>query len=82
VSTSNVTGRCFFGSRTQGTARRYSDLDIGLAGEPLSAAVMAAVGAALEESDLPYRVDVVNLSELGDEFRAQVFATAVALERA
>jgi nucleotidyltransferase substrate binding protein (TIGR01987 family) len=51
-----------FGSRADGTARRYSDIDLGFAGEPLSAPRLALLAEAFEDSELPYRVDIVNLA--------------------
>jgi len=66
-----------FGSRAEGTARRYSDIDLGLAGEPLPFDRLARLTEALEESELPYRVDVVNLAETSREFRAVALRTAV-----
>jgi predicted nucleotidyltransferase len=59
-----------FGSRAAGTARRYSDIDVGLAGEPLLFDQLGRLREALEDSELPYRVDVVNLAETSDQFRA------------
>jgi predicted nucleotidyltransferase len=69
-----------FGSRAEGTARRYSDIDLGLAGEPLSFDQLGRLSEALEESELPYRVDVVNLAETSREFRALALARAVPLK--
>ncbi|HEY5195439.1 MAG TPA: nucleotidyltransferase domain-containing protein, partial [Solirubrobacteraceae bacterium] len=36
-----------FGSRADGTSRRYSDIDVGLAGEPLAFDRLARVSEAL-----------------------------------
>jgi predicted nucleotidyltransferase len=58
-----------FGSRAAGTARRYSDLDIGLAGEPLSLAQLGELHAELEESELPIRVEVINLAHTDERLR-------------
>jgi predicted nucleotidyltransferase len=59
-----------FGSRVKGTARPYSDLDLAVMGnEPVSIATLAAAKEAFSESDLPWRVDLVDWSSLGEEFR-------------
>lgn len=68
-----------FGSRADGTARRYSDIDVGLAGEPLAFDRLARLAEALEDSELPYRVDVVNLAQTSHEFRTVALRTAITL---
>jgi predicted nucleotidyltransferase len=69
-----------FGSRATGTARRYSDLDLALEAEtPLGLAVLADVAGALSESDLPYKVDVIDLRSVDPAFRALIEPEMVAL---
>lgn len=59
-----------FGSRARGTAKRYSDLDLAvITDEPLPVAVMAALVDDFSESDLPWRVDVVDWAVTGAAFR-------------
>jgi len=59
-----------FGSRVKGTARRYSDLDLAvIASAPLPLAVQAAMQEAFSESDLPWRVDIVDYAATGEAFR-------------
>lgn len=59
-----------FGSRTTGKAKPYSDLDLCInAGQPLDLAVLAALEEDFSESDLPWRVDVVDWAITGDAFR-------------
>ena len=49
-----------FGSRTTGSAKAHSDLDLVVMGEaPITDLVHAELMADLEESDLPFRVDLV-----------------------
>jgi uncharacterized protein len=61
-----------FGSWASGTQRRASDIDLAIeAPTPLPAAVLARLREALEESHVPYRVDVVDLAEVDDSFRAR-----------
>ena len=59
-----------FGSRATWTAREYSDLDLAVMGEePLSLHAAAALDEALGDSDLPFRVDVVDWARIDDRFR-------------
>lgn len=59
-----------FGSRTKGTARPYSDLDLAIiADEPLSLDVTAALAEDFSESDLPWSVDLVDWASASDTFR-------------
>ena len=59
-----------FGSRVAGKAKAFSDLDLAVMGEkPLSAAVMADVREEFRESDLPFKVDVVDWAATRDDFR-------------
>ena len=61
-----------FGSRTSPHHHPYSDIDIGLDGtKRVPLRVMVQIVEALEESDLPVKVDVVDFSRVTPEF-AQV----------
>jgi type I restriction enzyme S subunit len=65
-----------FGSRATGRARQYSDLDLAIdAGQPLTLDQSASLAEAFGDSDLPYRVDVVDLRAIDERFR-QVIAAA------
>lgn len=60
-----------FGSRTTGTAKPFSDLDLVIMGEtPLDFRQLAALKDAFVESNLPFRVDVVDWATTSNEFRA------------
>lgn len=62
-----------FGSRVRGTARRFSDIDLALVGSaPLPAAELTRLRDEFAESDLPYRVDVVDWRAISPEFRRTV----------
>jgi len=62
-----------FGSWARGTQRPTSDIDLAIqTPEPLPPGVLAAVREALEESTVPYRVDVVDLAETDLAFRERV----------
>lgn len=60
-----------FGSRVKGTAKDTSDLDLVVRGEsPLPFAVLGGLRDDFSESNLPYRVDVVDWASTSDAFRA------------
>jgi uncharacterized protein len=69
-----------FGSRATGRARRYSDLDLLIdVGRPLSLDEAALLREGFEESDLPYRVDIVDWHAIGDRFRRLIAAQRILL---
>ena len=74
-----------FGSRVSWTARRTSDLDLALmTTEPLDIGRMAALKAAFTESDLPFRVDIVDWASTSESFREVIerdHLVLVALEK-
>ena len=59
-----------FGSRARGKAKPYSDLDLAILGDvQLGLAVSAALADAFSESDLPWKVDVVDWATTSEAFR-------------
>ena len=59
-----------FGSRTKSTAKVYSDLDLAIiSGQPLDLGVQAAVTEDFLDSDLPFKVDVVDWATTSEAFR-------------
>lgn len=72
-----------FGSRTKGTAKPHSDLDLVVITEqPLSLQVQAALTEAFSESDLPWRVDVVDWATTSDAFRQLIASHKVVVQPA
>lgn len=70
-----------FGSRVQGTARTYSDLDLAvITQEPLSLAAMADLKAAFDESELVFKVDVVDWAAASDTFRQIIADKKIVLQ--
>ncbi|MBT1072810.1 nucleotidyltransferase family protein [Pelotalea chapellei] len=68
----HVPGRrvCAFGSRVQGNAKPFSDLDLVVMGEvPLDFRQLAVLKDAFTESNLPFRVDVIDWASTSDTFR-------------
>ena len=59
-----------FGSRATGKASKFSDYDIGIIGnKPIEWGMLSLVDEAFEESDIPFKVDVVDFSLVSDKFR-------------
>lgn len=59
-----------FGSRVNGAAKPYSDLDLVIiTQQPLPLDVLGALQDAFAESDLPWRVDVVDWACTSESFR-------------
>lgn len=62
-----------FGSSVSGRVHRSSDIDLAIDPVgPLPPALLAELRERLEESDVPYDVDVVDLSKASPEIRASV----------
>jgi len=64
-----------FGSRASGRARPLSDLDLAIdAGRRLTLDEIAELAEAFTESDLPYRVDVIDWHGIDERFRQTITA--------
>lgn len=61
---------CIFGSRAKGTARKTSDLDLVLmTKKPLEFSILADLKEAFSESDLSFKVDIVDWSDISESFQ-------------
>jgi predicted nucleotidyltransferase len=70
-----------FGSRVQGKPKPYSDLDLAIIGDkPLSLAITAALKEDFSESDLPWKVDVVDWASTSAAFRSIIAANKIVLQ--
>ncbi len=59
-----------FGSRATWNAKKFSDLDLAvITDKPLSLSVSADLAEAFSESDLPFKVDVVDWATTSEVFR-------------
>lgn len=59
-----------FGSRVKGCAKPYSDLDLAIiSDQPLPLALHADLTNAFDESDLPWKVDIVDWASTSEKFR-------------
>ncbi|MBT6844114.1 MAG: nucleotidyltransferase domain-containing protein [Candidatus Melainabacteria bacterium] len=56
-----------FGSRAKGTNRKFSDLDL-IYKEPIDIGSLGDIRYQLEESNLPYKVDIINYHDCKDSF--------------
>lgn len=59
-----------FGSRYKNNNRKFSDFDIAIdTDEKLSFEFLNILKDAFEESDLPYRVDIIDYNNISDKFK-------------
>lgn len=59
-----------FGSRATGRAKPYSDLDLAIVtDDPVALDRLAALADAFSESDLPWKVDLVDWASTSERFR-------------
>ena len=64
-----------FGSRVTGTAKPYSDLDLVVMGSvKLPTPTLYALRDDFEESELPFRVDVLDWNRLSPKFQNSILA--------
>ena len=71
-----------FGSRVNGTAKETSDLDLAVIGETsLDFKTLAALRDAFSESNIPYKVDVVDWATISETFREIIRKDKVVIKR-
>jgi predicted nucleotidyltransferase len=67
-----------YGSRAKGTDRKTSDVDIAiLPVKPIPEYLLAELRERLEESNIPYEVEIIDLSKVSNEFRQAILPTAI-----
>jgi uncharacterized protein len=60
-----------FGSRVVGEAKDHSDLDLAVVGSgKMKRRTKMLLREAFEESDLPFRADIIDYNAISDKFRA------------
>lgn len=70
-----------FGSRATGRAKQYSDLDLAISGnKPLGLDLAAQLAEAFAESDLPYKVDIVDWTTASESFRKVIERDRVVIQ--
>jgi predicted nucleotidyltransferase len=67
-----------FGSRARGQGSPFSDVDIGIIpfGE-LEDKELAILRERIEDSNIPYKVEVVNFSEVSEDFKKSALKEAI-----
>ncbi|MBU3662736.1 MAG: nucleotidyltransferase domain-containing protein [Bacteroidetes bacterium] len=61
-----------FGSRAYGNEKFFSDIDIGILGkEAVNSIILADLEAELEESLVPFKVDLVDFNKVSIDFKNQ-----------
>lgn len=66
-----------FGSRANNTNLRWSDIDVGLIGKTkIPLGVFSHIQEELTNSKIPYRVDIVDLARVSDQFRQVALSNA------
>ena len=71
-----------FGSRTKHRKqRKYSDIDLAINcnGQPIKSSTKARIEFDLEHSVLPYKVDLVDLNTISEEFKSCIMKDLVQL---
>lgn len=69
-----------FGSRASGNNQEFSDLDIGyVSTSPINNSLIVKIKDELEDSDLPIKVDLVNVDDIPESFMSSVTRTRVNL---
>lgn len=64
-----------YGSRVDGSAHKGSDLDLALVGQ----GDLAKLKSALEESNIPFLIDVVKFEEVPESFQKQILKNYVVI---
>ena len=68
---------CVMGSRVNGNAKPFSDLDLVVMGDrPLDLTTLADLREALDESALPFAVDLIEWATASEGFRRVIAAEA------
>ena len=72
-----------YGSRVRWTARQYSDLDLAVVGgDTLGPLTLMQLRDALEDSQIPFSVDVLEWESLPDSFQREIERNYVVLQKA
>lgn len=70
-----------FGSRVRHTQKPYSDLDIVVVNDqPLAWSTMAELSEAFTESDLPWKVDIIDWTSISEAFRSHIKSHKLTLQ--
>ncbi len=71
-----------FGSRVTGNVKPFSDLDLAIIGsEPVPSLVLADLKEAFSESELPFKVDIVDWADTKENFRSIIEAAYTIIQK-
>jgi predicted nucleotidyltransferase len=70
-----------FGSRVKGNFRPDSDLDLVVFSQNIQSAAVSEFKEALDESSLPFSVDVLVWDEIGQDFQKHILEKYTVFER-
>lgn len=68
-----------FGSRAKGNARKYSDVDIAISANDFSEEIKNKITFELENSTLPYKVDIADLNNISKTFKNSIKSSMIKL---
>lgn len=67
-----------FGCRACGNAKKFSDIDMGIAGkEKLPLLLKLAIEDAIDETIVPFKVDIVDFYELDEKFKKEALSKVI-----
>lgn len=70
-----------FGSRVTGKSKKYSDLDLAIiSNEPIPLDTRSALVDAFSESDLPWKVDIIDWATTSERFRGIIKKNKVVIQ--
>lgn len=69
-----------FGSRARGDHKKFSDVDILFDLTPQNPSLLGRIRESAEDSKLPYKVDIVPLSEMAESYLAGVIKDRIQLQ--
>ncbi len=61
-----------FGSRANGNAKQYSDIDIAISSKKITSEIKNKIEFDFENSTIPYKIDFVDLNNISVEFKNQI----------
>lgn len=76
----NYPGTVIFGSRIKGTSRKFSDLDVCIK-DPITDYEFVMLQETFSESDLPFKVDLVDYSKVDNDFKKIIDSEGINLWR-
>lgn len=69
-----------FGSRVAGNHRKFSDVDLGILGnKPIPSDVFFNLQQDLEDSDIPYIVELLDFSSVAESFKSKALTNTIPL---